>query len=375
MTIAKLVSALRAPVLGLLFGLGAISLCLKFSGESPFLLLHSFRNAFFTGFGLGYTLFYATPLIFTGLAVALSFHCGLFNIGGEGQLYVGALAVAMVPHFFPGLPWPLTIILGIIAAFLAGGLWGGLAGLLKAWRGSHEVIVTILLNFVAYSLVDYCILYPLRNPAVQNSETAPIPVTYTIPYLHDVLKPFGIEAFTSTPVNMALGLAVVAAIVSYLFLFRTSWGFELRTVGQNPVAARFAGISPARSTILALALSGGMAGLEGVNEVMGSTHKLIQGFSADYGFTGIAVALAARNQPFGILISALLFGGLQTSAREIEFMSDKVSKELGFIIQAILIAFVASDYWLEKWMKGRSKSQGSSWFKTLLGRRHSKETV
>jgi general nucleoside transport system permease protein len=348
----RFLKAVRAPILGLVVGIGITSVCLKFSGESPMLLVQSFYNAFLTPFGLGYTLYYATPLMFTGLACALSFHCGLFNIGADGQLYVGALAVVVAAHFFPGVsPWA-GIPMGILAAILAGAFWGSIAGALKAWRGSHEVIVTILLNFIAYSVVDYAILYPLRNGEVQNPETSPLPAAFQIPLLTGSTG--GI--FQSTPLNVSIGIALIAAVLCHLFLFRTTWGYELRTVGQNPVAARFAGISPGRSIFLALLLSGGLAGLEGVNEVMGSTHKLIQGFSAEYGFTGIAVALAARNQPIAVLFSAILFGGLQNSAREVEFLSDKVTKELFLVIQAVLIGFIAADYLIDKLFQNRQKN-------------------
>ncbi len=341
--------AMRSPVLGLLFAFALCSLFLVTIGEDPWLLAKAFQNTFFTTFGFGFTLYYATPLIATGLSVALCFQAGLFNIGAEGQLYVGSMAIIVLSHFFPHLPPLLAVPLGIAAAFTAGALWGGIAGFLKAWRGSHEVIVTILLNFVAISLVDYLLLYPFKNRTTQNTESIPLPDSYQIPNFERFLP--------STPANSSLFLLLGAAVATWLFLYRTTWGYELRSVGLNPTAARFAGISVKKMTVLSLALSGGLAGLVGVNEVMGSQHKVLQGFSPSYGFTGIAVSLLAKNNPFAVIVSALLFGGLQNSAREIEFLSDKVSKELSFVIQGTLIAFVAAEYLIEKFLKDRKKRQ------------------
>jgi general nucleoside transport system permease protein len=353
MTLRRLVQVLRAPVLGFVISLLACSLFLWVTGEAPFVLVEAFRNTYLTDFGLGYTLFYTTPLIFTGLAVAVSFHCGLFNIGAEGQLYVGSMAVVLVAATFPNLPWLLAVPLGILAAFAAGGLWGGVAGYLKAKRGSHEVIVTILLNFIGAAIVDYLLLYPFHNPESSNPESLAIATGYQIPKLSDLFHKVGIDVFKSTPVNISLFLAIAAMGFVYFFLFYTTTGFELRAVGQSPTASRFAGVSVRRRITLALFLSGGIAGLVGVNEVMGYQHKLIQGFSPQYGFTGIAVALLARNHPVGIFLSAFLFGSLHNCARELEFLSEKVTKELSLVLQGVLIAFVACDYLFEKLWKRR----------------------
>lgn len=348
----KAFSFLRAPLLGLLFSVAACLVILLALGESPGLLWEAFSVTLGTSFGLGYTLFYTTPLIFTGLAVALSFHCGLFNIGAEGQLYIGSIAIVAFSTLFPTLPAPVAGAIGLLAAGLAGAAWGGIAGFLKARRGSHEVIVTILMNFLAYSLVDYLVLYPLRNPEVQNPETVLVPEAFWLPPLSEALG-----LFPSTPVNVALFLALLAAVIVHFFLFYTTRGFEMRTVGKNAVAARFAGVSVATNVTLALALSGALAGLVGVNEVMGHQHRVIEGFSPGYGFTGIAVALLARSHPLGIVVSAFLFGALHNSAREIEFLSDKVTKELSLVLQGTLIAFIACDYLFEKLAKFRPKKK------------------
>ena len=333
---------LWAPAVGLLLSTLVVVGLLLSIGESPRVLWEAFRSTLFTGFGLGYTLYYTTPLIFTGLSVAVAFHCGLFNIGAEGQLYFGALGIALASHFFP-MSSHAAVVLGVAAALLLGGIWGALPGLLKAARGTHEVIATLLLNFIALSIVDWAILYPLKNPEVQNPETRDIALGYVLPTLDGILSRWGIPFFASTPVNPSLFLAILLAIGLSWFLKRTTLGFELRAAGENPRAARFMGVSVGRVSVISFGLSGALAGLVGVNEVMGNQHKLMEGFSPQYGFTGIAVALLARNHPIGILASALLFGALHNGSRELEFLSEKVTKELSLVIQAILIASVAGE--------------------------------
>ncbi len=334
--------AILAPAFGLGLSLLAGTLLLMVLGEKTSVLWEALFNVCCTDFGLGYTLFYTTPYIFTGLAVALCFQCGLFNIGGEGQLYMGAMAVVVVAQAFSSAPSWLAIPLGVGAAALAGGIWGGIAGWLKAKRGSHEVIVTILLNFLAIALVNYLILYPYDNPTSQSPESMEIPSAFTLPSLNTFFGFFGVTLFDSTPANVALFLAIGTALLCYFFLFHTSAGFALRSVGQNPTASRFAAISVSSQTIIATFVGGALAGLVGVNEVMGYQHKVLEGFSPQYGFTGIAVALLARSHPIGVIFSALLFGVLQNSARELEFLSEKVTKELAIVIQGVLISFVAA---------------------------------
>jgi len=301
-------------------------------GESPTVLFEALYNTFFTSFGLGYTLFYSTPLIFTGLSVALCFHAGLFNIGAEGQLLWGSIAVVALGHWLPEIPWYLAVPLGIFVSAVAGALVGFVAGYFKAFRGSHEVVTTLLLNFISQYWVSYLILYRFKNPFNQASETELISNHYWIP---------AISFFPTTPVNSALFIAIVSSVLVYYYLFHTVSGFELRTMGTNKKAAQFAGISIRYRTLSVFVISGALAGLVGVNEVMGSEHKVIEGFSPGYGFTGIAVALLARNNPLGIVFSALLFGSLQNTARELEFLSENISKEVSLVIQAVLIAFVA----------------------------------
>ncbi|MFM8314096.1 MAG: ABC transporter permease [Deltaproteobacteria bacterium] len=328
------------------------SAVLIFLGESPSILWEAFTSTFFNSFGLGYTLYYTTPLILTGLSVSLCFHAGLFNIGSEGQLHLGAVAVIALAFFFPNLPWFFAIPCGILVAGLAGGFWGWIAGFLKAKRGSHEVIVTILLNFIAITGVNYLILYPFKNHSVQNPETIAISKPFFIPRLSELTGYFGSEIFRTTPVNFTLFFSVLVAIALHLFLFHTSRGYEFRAMGQNSSAAKFNGVNLSRNVLIAFFLGGALSGFVGVNEIMGFQHKLIEGFSPQYGFTGIAVALMARNRPLGVILAALLFGSIHNGAREIEFLSEKITKEISIVMESILVILIAGhSYFASAFMK------------------------
>ncbi|HZQ48234.1 MAG TPA: ABC transporter permease, partial [Verrucomicrobiae bacterium] len=324
----KLLQPILAVVLGLALGLAVTWM----AGESPWHVLQILgRGAFGSRYDFGMTLFYSTPLIFTGLSVAIAFHAGLFNIGAEGQLTLGALGAAVVGAVWPGLPWPLAPVLATFAAILAGTVWGLIPGWLRARRGSHEVINTIMLNFVAAGLASYAALYLFKNPDSQNPETRPIGTGYLI-------HQFAI--FGGAPVSMALPLAILSAALVWILLWRMALGFEIRAVGQSEPAARAAGIDPGRIRIIALAAAGGLAGMVGVGEVLGSAGKFRVGFSPDYGFLGIAVALLGRNQPLGIVAAALLFGALHKGAADLDLESEHVTRELSLVFQALIILSV-----------------------------------
>jgi general nucleoside transport system permease protein len=319
-------------------------------GENPFQIFYYLVTGAFGGLSqLGYTLFYTTPLIFTGLSVAVAFHCGLFNIGAEGQLYLGALTLAAVGILFPHMP--VAPLIGILAAIVGGAIWGAIAGILKAYRGSHEVIVTIMLNFVAYALCGFAILNVFKNTSTQNPETKEVAANYWIGGLGKISE--------FSPVNLAFVVALVTAIAVYFILFKTKWGFEMRLVGSKPETARRAGINAKRKIVEAMALSGGLAGMVAVNEVMGYSHKFRDQFSNGYGFMGIAVALLGRNRPLGIIFAALLFGALQKGALELEFDTEKITRDLAGIMQALIILFVASEpYWTKILNQLRGKMKG-----------------
>lgn len=302
-------------------------------GENPVIVLQSLINGSFGSLSnLGYTLYYATPLIFTGLSVAVAFHAGLFNIGAEGQLYMGSLVLAFVGIKFPNLP--LAPLIGIAAAMLGGALWGGVAGYLKAYRGNHEVIVTIMLNFIAYSICGFAINHVIKNPLTQNPETAEVGVKYLLPGIGEISN--------LSPVNFTFVIALLTAFIIWFVLFKTTWGFKVRLFGTNPETALRSGVSVKRRMLQAMALSGALAGLVGVNEVMGYAHKFREGFSAGYGFMGIAVALLGRNKPLGIIFAALLFGALQKGSLDLELDTEKITRDLAGVMEALIILFVAS---------------------------------
>src|ERR1700722_255423 len=248
----KVLQPILAVMLGLALGLGVTAI----AGENPWNVLKILvRGAFGTRNDLGMTLFYATPLIFTGLSVAVAFHAGLFNIGAEGQLVMGALAAAAVGAIWPGVPAFIAPVLAGLAAILAGGLWGAIPGWLRAKRGSHEVINTIMFNFIAAGLATYVALHWLKNPDAQDSGTRPVGANYLV-------HQFGF--FDGAPVSVALPLAIVAAIGLWVLLWRTALGFEIRAVGKSESAARAAGINTGAIRIMAMALAGGLAGMVGV---------------------------------------------------------------------------------------------------------------
>lgn len=325
-------------VYGFLFGL-ALSLTLVFfAGENPvFVARILFMSAFGSLYDLGLTLFYTTSFIFTGLSVTFAFRSGLFNIGAEGQLNVAALATAAVGVTFAETPFWLALPVGFVTAIAAGAFWAWIPGYLKAYRGSHEVIVTMMLNFVAAGLVSFFTLEVFRSQSSQNPETANVGPGFFAPE-RDLTQ----QLFDGAPVNFSLWIAVMLAFVIYAFLFFTRWGFKVRLTGQNTEAAEFSGISSKRVQMLSMAAAGAAAGLVALNEVMGSAGRFKLGFSADYGFVGIAVALLARNHPLGVLASAFLFGALQKGAADLDFETENITRDFSRVIQAILILSVAA---------------------------------
>jgi general nucleoside transport system permease protein len=309
-------------------------------GDSP---VETFRlligSALWWPDGIGYTLFLATPLIFTGLAVSVAFQAGLLNIGAEGQLYVGAFAAAWVGITLGKWPSSVLVPLCMLAAIAAGAAWAAIPGILKARFGSHEVINTIMMNFIAVALVSYFTQYHYRTPGDPIMETAPIGVNAQIPRLGRFIPGFP----ERIPVNVAFLLAVAACGLVYLFLWRTKWGYELRATGSNPAAAEYGGISVRRQIVIAMAISGGLAGCVGINEVLGYRHLYYDGFSDNYGFTGIAVALLGRNHPAGVLLAAFLFAILSRGGIPVDAFTQHVTKDIVQILQATIILFVAAE--------------------------------
>ncbi len=359
----RLFSELVFPLVAVLAAFFIGGLIVLAIGDNPFevyrLLLSSafsFHDALgnFTFDNWGYTLFYATPLIFTGLAVALAFKCGLLNIGAEGQLYLGAFAAAWVGFTFTGLPSFLLIPIAMLAAVLAGGAWGAIPGLLKARFGSHEVINTIMLNFIAVGLLSYLTQRHYKIAGDPIMQTVEIAEQGHLGRFHGLLAPFGIDFPQRIPLNFAFILALFACLGFYFLLWRTKWGYQIRAVGANARAAEYGGISVQRQIVLAMALSGALAGMVGINEVLGYRHRYYHDFSANYGFTGIAVALLGRNHPLGIILAAILFGALIRGGLFVDIFSDHVSKDLVQVLQAIIILFVSMEALFRKLLARRA---------------------
>jgi|SRR5579884_901953 len=289
--------------------------------------------------GIGYTLFYATPLVFTGLAVAVAFRCGLLNIGAEGQLTIAAFATAWAGLTFSKQPAWLLIPIAAGMGILAGAAWAAIPGLLKAHFGSHEVINTIMMNFIALGVASALTQSYFKQPGDAILETAPIGAGAQISRLGKWIP--GLPQ--RIPVNMSFIVAMIACILVYAFLWRTKWGYEIRATGSNPDAAEYGGISIRKQIVLAMAVSGGLAGMVAINEVMGYRYRYYQGFSSGYGFTGIAVALLGRNHPAGVLVAAIFFGALMRGGLFVDIFTEHVSKDLVLVLQALVILFVAAE--------------------------------
>ena len=289
--------------------------------------------------GIGYTLFYATPLIFTGLAVAVGFRCGLLNIGAEGQLTIAAFATAWAGITFANTSAWILIPLTCLVAIGSGAVWGTIPGVLKARFGSHEVINTIMMNFIAAGVASALTQTYFKAQGDPILETLPIGTPGHIPRLGQIIP--GLPE--RIPLNLAFVFAVLACVLVYVFLWRTKWGYEIRATGANPHAAEYGGISVKKQIVLAMAVSGGLAGMVAINEVLGYRYRYYQGFSPQYGFTGIAVALLGRNHPVGVLLAALFFGALTRGGLFVDIFTEKVSKDLVLVLQALVILFVAAE--------------------------------
>jgi simple sugar transport system permease protein len=310
---------------------GAAALLLWLSGYPP---IKSFEilieSTWRSPAGLALLLTKTMPLILTGLAVVMAFRGGFFNIGGEGQLYAGGISSAMVGVLDLGVPAPVHALLSIGVGVLAGSLWGALAGYLRAWRGVHEVIGTILLNFIALHLVNYLALGPLSagGGVGRTAYIRPSAVLWVLPFPGNTL------------VSTGLLLSVACAFLCQGLLYRTEIGWETRALGENPIAARYAGISVNRYTVGLMALAGGLAGLAGALETCGTHHAFHAKFAPGYGFDGIAVAFLARAEPWAVIPAALFISTLRTADSALQFEVG-VPKEMVLILEGALIVLIA----------------------------------
>jgi len=289
--------------------------------------------------GIGYTFYYATNFIFTGLAVAVAFSAGLFNIGGEGQAYIGGLGVGLVclglDHT---LPFWAILPITMFASMAFGALWAFIPAYLQAYRGSHIVITTIMFNFIASSLMVYLMVNVLN----QKGQMAPVSRVFessaVLPGFHEIVGWFGFS-FSESPMNLSFLIALVCCVLVWLLLWRTRWGYAIRAMGSSPSAAEYGGINRKRLIIIVMLISGALSGLLSLNEVQGYGQQLKLGFVAGYGFTGIAVCLIGRNHPFGIILASILFGILYQGGAELSFDFPNIDREMIQVVQALVVLF------------------------------------
>ena len=330
------------PVLNLFAAFAVSGLVVLLIGEDPWRVL---RVLLWGAFGfeeaIGYTLFYATNFIFTGLAVAVAFHCGLFNIGGEGQAYIGGLGVALVCLHLDFLPFGLLVPAAVAGAALFGAAWAFVPAFLQAHRGSHIVITTIMFNFIAAALMVYLLVNVMSQPGSMQPETRGFAPNARLPFIHEMLGAAGIE-IAASPLNLSFLWALFCCAGVWLFIWHTRAGYRLRTVGSSPPAALYGGISPSRQILIAMLVSGALAGFMSLNELMGVQHRLLLEFSAGYGFAGIAVALMGRGHPLGILLASLLFGALYQGGAELAFEIPRITRDMVVLIQGLVILFAGA---------------------------------
>jgi simple sugar transport system permease protein len=331
------------PLFNLALAFAVSAVVLVAIGQSPWQVLTLLiKGAFGSATGLGYTLYYATTFVFTGLAVAVAYHCGLFNIGGEGQAMMGGLGTGLAALALgPAAPAWLVLPAMVLAAMALGMLWAAIPGALQAWRGSHIVITTIMFNFIASSLLIYLLVGVLKEPGNMSPETRAFGAAAQMPGMHTLLAAVGI-GWPRTPLNASVLLAAAALVGVQLLLWRTRLGYALRTVGNAPQAALYAGIEPRRLIVVAMAISGALAALVGINEIGGVHNRLIADFVAGAGFAGIAVSLIGRNHPMGIALAALLFGALYQGGAELAFEIQGFSRDMVFTLQGLIVLFAGA---------------------------------
>ena len=329
-------SAFVLPVLNLLSALLVAALVIHLLGESPTESLGILiDSAVINPEGLSYTLFYASTFIFTGLSVSIAMKAGLFNIGSEGQMYLGGLGLTVVMLTLDhSLPAWLLIPAAMIGSAVFGAAWAFLPGYLQARRGSHVVVTTIMFNFIAASLMNFIIVKYLIPEGQQNPASRVFSEAGAMPRLNEWFPVLG-----DTPLNVSFLIAIAALVIYGMMVWRSSWGYQLRATGLNQNAAHYAGVSISRMIIVAMLISGALAGLAAVNSVMGSTHYLSLNFPAGAGFIGIAIALMGRQHPVGIFLSSVLFGALIQGGFDLSLEKPNIPQETFIFIQGLIILF------------------------------------
>ncbi len=328
------------PVVCLAVAMLAASMVVALVGQQPVQVMSVLvQGAFGSARGLSYTLYYATTFVFTGLAVAVAFHGGLFNIGGEGQAIMGGLGTGLAALWLGGhVPdWTLLPLMMAVGA-LFGMVWGLVPAYLQAYRGSHIVITTIMFNFIASSVLVYLLVNHLRPAGSMSVESTAFVDAAKLPRVHEVLEWMGVE-WPASPLNLSVMIALLVSAMVYFYLWHTRAGYRLRAVGSSPGAAAYAGISSQSQILLSMSVSGALAGLVGMNEVAGVSGRLLLEFVSGAGFTGIAVALMGRNHPVGIILASLLFGALFQGGAEVAFEVPGFSRDMVVMLQGFIVLF------------------------------------
>jgi len=334
--------AVLVPLISLLLAAAISALVILGIGEDPVAAVKlMITGALGSTYGWGYTLYYATNFLFTGLAFAVASHAGLFNIGSEGQAMIGGMGVAIVCLMVPWPHWALALPAAIAGAAVFGALWALIPAWLQAKRGSHIVITTIMFNFIAAAVLNYVLVNILRPEGSMDPASAKFPEGAHLPTLHDLLAPIGINFSKAAPANVSLLVALAACVLVWLLLWRTRLGYEIRALGHSETASRYAGIPPVKIIVVAMLISGALSGCMAINNVMGEAERLVLNATEGAGFIGIAVALMGRNHPLGVLLAAILFGFLYQGGAELALWT-KIPRELIVVIQALVILFTGA---------------------------------
>jgi len=338
----KWADAVLVPLISLIIAFLISGLVILAIGESPVAAMKLMVDgALGSTYGWGYTLYYATNFIFTGLAVSVAFQAGMFNIGGEGQAGLGGLGVALACLYVPWPHWSLALAAALIASAVFGAAWAAIPAYLQAKRGSHIVITTIMFNFIASALLVYVLVNLLRPVGAMDAASARFDPSLKLPRLSEILALVGIPFNNRNPANISLLIGLIAAFGVWLLMWRTRLGYALRAFGKSEKAAVYAGISPVRITMYAMLISGGLSGMMAINTVMGEAQRLILNSVEGAGFIGIAVALMGRSHPVGVVLAALLFGFLYQGGAELALWT-KIPRELIIVIQALVILFTGA---------------------------------
>jgi len=338
----KWAEVILVPLISLLLAGVLSALVILAIGEDPIAAAKLMvTGALGSSYGWGYTLYYATNFMFTGLAVAIAFHARLFNIGGEGQAALGGLGVALACLYIPWPHWSLALIGAAVAAALFGAAWAAIPAWLQAKRGSHIVITTIMFNFIAASLLNYVLVNVLRPQGSMDPASARFPEAVHLPTIHEMLAPFGIAFSKSAPANISLLVAIAACVFLWFLIWRTRLGYEIRSFGNSESAAKYAGMPPVKIIMVTMMISGALAGMMAINNVMGEAERLVLNSVEGAGFIGIAVALMGRSHPLGVFIAAILFGFLYQGGAELALWTS-IPRELIVVIQALVILFTGA---------------------------------